>query len=440
MDCRQWRGSHDHDGIAMNSPAAGGDLLIRRKRDLRIDFVRGLALLIIFVDHNAFLDRNAYGWLTSFTLGRYSFIDAADVFFFISGYVSGIIYTDVLLKQGLVASLRKAFKRCLHLYIAEIVLFLCCSALILTAPLHDTIAPWSAFHRLRDLPGDTLRDTLTLKNPPPFFGLLPIYIVFIGLTPIAVWLRIHRPLILVVLSVGSYLAAQSVSGLQAFTYSDGFDPFAWQLLFFGGVLIGFGRVCSPGKRWCPSPKLVAAAIGGLLLIAFLRVAPSEKVGAMFHTHVLGQVVPQGIPLTGKQNVEPLRMVNLSLWLIVVAAVSPAHRFFRNWVVRIPLVCGQNSLVVFCASVFLNYVVLIYARAASGGKALQLAWNAAGCSALVATAAGWSWLRSQSPSILKTSHREYGFRPYLKWSFHYLGALVYAIWHSLQDLFSSGLDV
>ncbi len=186
--------------------------------------------------------------------------------------------------------------------------------------------------------------------------------------------------------------------------------------------------------------MVFAAIGGLLLIGFLRLAPSEKVGALLHTHVLGHVVPQWIPLTGKQNVEPLRMVNLSLWLIVVAAVSPACRFFRNWVVRIPIVCGQNSLAVFCVSIFLNYVVLIYARAASGGKALQLAWNVIGCGALVATAAGWSWLRVRIPHILKTNHPDYGFTPYLRVSFHHLGVLVYAIWQGLQDLISRGLDV
>ncbi len=128
----------------MNSPTASGNLLIRRERDLRIDLARGLALLIIFVDHNAFLDHNVFGWLTAFTLGRYSFIDAADLFFFISGYVSGIIYTDVFLSQGLVPCLKKAFKRCLDLYLAEMTLFLFCSALILTAPIHDTSAPWSA--------------------------------------------------------------------------------------------------------------------------------------------------------------------------------------------------------------------------------------------------------------------------------------------------------
>jgi hypothetical protein len=425
----------------MKNPKATGSRLVRRERDIRIDLARGLALLIIFIDHNAFLNQNAFGWLTAFTLGRYSFIDAADVFFFISGYVSGIIYTDVFMARGLVACLRKALNRCLQLYVAEVILFLLCSALILSAPIHDTSAPWSAFHRLRDLPGETLRATLTLRNPPPFFGLLPIYIGFIALTPIAVWLRTHRPLILVVLSLGSYLTAQVVSAVHTYIYSDGFNPLAWQFVFFGGVLLGFEKCCGPGTRWRVSPKVVPTAICGLLLIGCLRLAPSEKIGSLLHTHVLQQIVPATIPLQGKENVEPLRIVNLCLWLIVVSAINPTCRFFRNWVVRMVLICGRNSLVVFCASVFFNYAGLIYSGAANGGKTSQVAWNLIGCGALAATAVSWVWLKSRSFHIFKINHRQQSFTPYLKWGFRYGGVLVYAIWHSLQGLFNkNGLDV
>ena len=146
----------------MNGSAAG-----RTGRDLRIDVVRGLALFTIFIDHNAFLNYHVYGWMTGFTLGRFSFIDAADIFFFLSGYVSGLIYTRTFLAGGFFVCLQKALKRCLQLYVTEAALFLLCSALILSAPLHNTSAPWSAFHRLRDLPADTLISTLSLRNPPP---------------------------------------------------------------------------------------------------------------------------------------------------------------------------------------------------------------------------------------------------------------------------------
>src|SRR5882724_11328551 len=92
------------------------------ERDLRVDLVRGLALFVIFIDHQAFLDRTGCGWLTAYTWTRYSFIDAADVFFFLSGFVSGFVYGVDLVSRGLGHSIKRALSRCLQLYVAEITL------------------------------------------------------------------------------------------------------------------------------------------------------------------------------------------------------------------------------------------------------------------------------------------------------------------------------
>jgi hypothetical protein len=324
-----------------------------------------------------------------------------------------------------------------------VVLFLLCSALILSAPLRDTNAPWTAFHRLRDLPADTFRATLTLKNPPPFFGLLPIYMFFIGLTPVAIWLRVHRPLALPILSAGFYLMAQSTSGFASHIYADGFNPFAWQVIFFGGVALGFEKFRNPQNdkdrysRLCSNRRIVTAAIAGLLLILFLRIAPSEKLAAILHTNALIHLVPGTIPLTGKSNVEPLRIVNLCFWAIVVAAINPKRKLFQNRLIGLPIACGQNSLFVFCVSVFLNYVVLIYARAESTGKALQLAWNLAGCGGLVLAGLGWKFLKAKKPQMF---HLDFGVPIYLERGLQYLALVLYSIWQGVQGFGGSGPDL
>lgn len=407
----------------------------QRERDHRIDLARGLALLIIFIDHNAFLDQRTFGWLSAFTLGRFSFIDASDVFFFISGYVSGLIYTNTLISAGMVACVRKSLKRCIQLYIAEIVLFLLCSTLILTAPLHDTSSAWWAFHRLRDLPGDTLRATLTLRNPPPFFGLLPIYMLFIGLTPAAVWLWVRRPFLLALISLGLYVAALSTSGHPAYIYSDGFNPLAWQLVFFSGIVLGAGKISNPLRKWNFSPRMITFAICGLMLIAVTRLATSEKIGSFLHTHAFAEMVPQTISFTGKTNVEPLRLVNLFLWVIVIAAIGPTSRIFRNGIARMLIACGRNSLVVFCASIFLNYVVLIYSRASSGSRIVQLAWDVIGCSLLVGTAYGWMFLKQRAPDALHLPQIRTAITPH----YRHLLLLVFAIWQGLHGLISGNFD-
>ncbi|HZR63505.1 MAG TPA: OpgC domain-containing protein [Terriglobales bacterium] len=418
----------------MTAPQDNGNLCLRPQRDIRIDLVRGLALFIIFLDHNGFLNPNFY-WLNSLTLKRYSFIDAADVFFFISGYVSGMVYTRVLVTKGFVACIRKALKRSVELYLAGAIMFFFCSALILTAPSYDTNAPWTTFHRLSDLPSEAMRGTLTLSDPPSLFGLLPIYMVFVGLTPFAVRLCSYRPAILVSLSAGLYVTAQLLP--HPFIYSD-LNPLAWQVLFAAGVLLGFRRIHNLGDGQYLRPRALLIATTGLLFIAFLRLSPSPTLATLIHTRFLSQIVPDVMPLSGKQNVELLRIVNLSLWVLVVKSIDPARRFLRHWILRIPVTCGRQSLVVFCSSVFLNFVVRIYLRNVDG-KGSQLAWNLFGCLVLFAIALVWSFMKSWFNNISYLSNWRAKSRRSLAFGFQYLAMLFYAVWQQVQQFLNNGMD-
>ena len=64
-------------------------------RDLRLDFARGLALLVIFVNH---IPDNEGQF---FTLSRYGWSDAAEVFVFCSGYVSALVFGKTFERSGL---------------------------------------------------------------------------------------------------------------------------------------------------------------------------------------------------------------------------------------------------------------------------------------------------------------------------------------------------
>src|SRR5262245_11373822 len=89
---------------------------IAQKRDLRLDFFRGLALWLIFIDH---VPNNIVGWVT---VRNYGFSDAAEIFIFISGYSAAIAYSRVMRERGfLIASIR-ILKRVGQLYIAFVLL------------------------------------------------------------------------------------------------------------------------------------------------------------------------------------------------------------------------------------------------------------------------------------------------------------------------------
>jgi len=57
-----------------------------QSRDLRLDLWRGVALLMIFVDH---IPGNA---LSAITLKSFGFSDAAELFVFVAGYSSMLAY------------------------------------------------------------------------------------------------------------------------------------------------------------------------------------------------------------------------------------------------------------------------------------------------------------------------------------------------------------
>src|SRR5579862_9428814 len=64
---------------AAAAPRTGG-------RDLRVDFFRGLALMIIFIDH---IPENIVALIT---LRNFGFSDAAEIFIFLSGYSAGYVF------------------------------------------------------------------------------------------------------------------------------------------------------------------------------------------------------------------------------------------------------------------------------------------------------------------------------------------------------------
>lgn len=81
------------------------------KRDLRIDFFRGLALYMIIFDH---VTGDPLSKLTYTHLG---FSDALEIFVFLSGVSCGIAYSRLLSRKGIGGLLRGVSWRGLQIYI-----------------------------------------------------------------------------------------------------------------------------------------------------------------------------------------------------------------------------------------------------------------------------------------------------------------------------------
>src|ERR1700675_2475634 len=85
-----------------------------RERDPRIDVLRGMSLLMIFVDH---IPGNMLGL---FTLHNFGFSDAAEVFVLLAGMSSMLAYGRIFEREGALGGLRRIFQRCVRIYLFQI--------------------------------------------------------------------------------------------------------------------------------------------------------------------------------------------------------------------------------------------------------------------------------------------------------------------------------
>jgi hypothetical protein len=90
------------------------------KRDLRLDLLRGFAVIAMVADHIG----GERSWLYAITGGDAFFVSAAEVFVFISGLLMGIISAELIARQGLGAALMKSLQRAWSLYLMTVSLTL----------------------------------------------------------------------------------------------------------------------------------------------------------------------------------------------------------------------------------------------------------------------------------------------------------------------------
>src|SRR5260221_10723632 len=87
------------------------------QRDFRLDFFRGVALILIFIDH---IPENV---LSYFTLQALGFYDAAEVFIFISGFTAALVYGRRLASKGALYATAQVLRRARQRFVAHIFLF-----------------------------------------------------------------------------------------------------------------------------------------------------------------------------------------------------------------------------------------------------------------------------------------------------------------------------
>jgi hypothetical protein len=322
-------------------------------RDPRIDFFRGLAIYMIFVDH---VIGDPFAKITYRNLG---FSDAAEIFFFLSGLVCGIAYAKILARQGLSVFMSAIAKRAWRIYLYYALSSVAIILIVTAAVNHKELG--ESFGISTEHPLSAAWSALCLVTPPTIAGILVLYIVLtLAVVPalLVAGDRYRAPALAAsgLIWVGSQIFADFVAPLTHRWY---LNPFAWQFLFAIGVFVGMKWDSERPILPFPSQRRrIVIAAWAIVIGSFLYRLLSSHSGFDIAWLRLDPATLSSM----KENLSPVRLLHfLSVALLVSVYFRRDNALLKWSVSRLMIKIGQHSLEIFSLSVvfdvLLNIVVL-----------------------------------------------------------------------------------
>ncbi len=245
------------------------------KRIKILDGMRGFFLTFMLINH---LVLTGGLWLQDFTLGQVMFVEDAQGFVFLSGFLIGLIQYGRMQRRGYRAMRHSIWRRALELYVYAMGVI----ALVFIArgTLPDGVEAFRNWTGTAN-PGDPVRilAMMGLVFQPTYMDILPQYILYLLVAPpLIMWIGEGRWASVLTLSVLVWMAAQTGvdqligAPLHALALtSDGqglrgsFNPLAWQIVFMSGMVLGtltqqgaidWGRFLAPERTTLPKLALM----------------------------------------------------------------------------------------------------------------------------------------------------------------------------------------
>jgi len=345
----------------------------RLPRDARVDVLRGIALVMIFIDH---VPGNL---LSQVTMRNFGFADAAEMFVLLAGFASMVAYGGSFARDGVLSGLRRVLMRLLRLYIFQVILLL---AVVIV------VGAWISYFDIEPESGapfvhsglNGLRHGLTLQALPASLNILPLYIVLLALFPVIYGLIRISPILAFIASATLWAGVNLNPSINLTNWLDGngwfFNPFAWQFLFVLGALGALVLRRYDGNL--PTPPWLRALAWTYLGFALIAAAPWDAWGwSSFH--------PIPIEQPDKTVLAPLRLLNM----LALATLALSSAQFRTLAARPAmrwlLVCGRNSLEVFSLGTVLAMICRLVFRTFGVALTTQLLANGIGLGLMIALA-------------------------------------------------------
>ncbi|MEO1200170.1 MAG: OpgC domain-containing protein [Pseudomonadota bacterium] len=335
-------------------------------RDLRLDFFRGIAMMIILIVHTP---GNKWSWYVPAAFGHSA---ANEMFIFISGFASALAFGVIFTRHAWWIGAARVYQRMWEVYWAHIGLFLVVAVMVVVGANMtgiDYVGKLNLWHFFNDTPTN-LVGLFTLTYVPNLFDILPIYLVMLAMLPFVVAAyRIHLgwafALVLAVylLAWGHLVpGANMVAGAAGFQFPVNlpaepfsarewfFNPFGWQLCFFMGFFFGMKWIHPPAwnQRW-----LIIACIVIVIVSYFLKRARHWELEILLDPAVRDIFFPEG----QRSALYWMRMVHFfALAYLVLSFLEHRKHWLEHWVFRPFVIVGQASLPAFLASIAFGRVM------------------------------------------------------------------------------------
>ncbi len=354
------------------------------QREVRIDLLRGITLLLIFIGHAEF------SFSATFQHSR-GFADASELFVLLAGMSSALAYY----RRNAGLSLMRPWRRAWRIYLAYLLLFLVMAALgawfAIALPTTEAAKDMAGF--LAE-PGIRGVQAILLAYMPGNLDILPMYVVLMLWAPFVFVLYDRHPVLLAVISIVLWLVAGlghiNLTNLALETGHWFFDPLSWQVIFTIGIVLGI--LIKSELEPLPYQRAVFALAAAFVIIAI-------PVNLLVFWGWISPPFPDFYKeLVSKTNAGPLRIANALAILYLAWNIDLVKRAaVRPWLKPISVI-GRHSLPIFSVGIFLSAAASVYMDLAPRASIIvQMTILVAGCAAQLLL--GWLLERRRLRSVI-----------------------------------------
>lgn len=304
-----------------------------------IDFWRGFALVMIFINHIPGI------YFERFTFRNVSLSDSAELFVFLAGWAMRKLAEGNSRPLPVGQLILRLGGRAVQVYIAQTVIteiaiaLLAAASIVFDAPF---LLDWHNASAVFQNPVEAHVGLVLLTHQLGYFNILPLYVVLMFAAPLIAVIHRYTPLMLLPLSLAIYIGALTTGiNFQTWPVQGNwfFDPLCWQLIYILGFSLagkdglgGFARAHRKLLWWIAVPIVLAGAI-----IARLEYSPDP----------INVPSPNLFFMFDKTYLSPARLIHA---LALAALFAGSFRFLTGFA-ALPSaylsMLGRNSLNVFC---------------------------------------------------------------------------------------------